>query len=237
MESECNLSAVKLHSIMKELTIIIIATFSALRRMNMTKVYIAHEEVDSEEEFVLFDDFQKVSKWYIGPSEYEDYDDTTRDFLYSFICTQNSFPIFLLMEPYSDQLTELEKLLKDNDISFTFRVEGIQNKTFPVLKIMLKDAKALQLLLEATFWMAASNQFFALSFSDNGTYKSTKKNSIWKRENPYMIPFFHMKEAATVIRVWHDGRGFNLYTSDSRYRTFESLISHLPEGTLLENAE
>lgn len=135
----------------------------------MAKMYIRQEEWGSEEDFIIFDDFQKVSKWYIGSSEYEDYDDKTREFLADFICVQDSFPVFLTLEPYSDQSVELEKLLNDNAISYTFRVEGIGNRTFPVFTIMLEDVQALQLVLEETFWKAAASQFFAFSFTNNCT--------------------------------------------------------------------
>ncbi|WP_084245044.1 hypothetical protein [Planomicrobium okeanokoites] len=137
----------------------------------MGKIFIREEEWGSEEEFIIFDDFQKVSKWYIGPLDYEDYVDKTREFLSDFICAQDSFPVFLTFEPYSEQSVKLEKLLNDNAISYTSRLEGIGSRTFPVFSIKLKGVQSLQLVLEETFWIAAANQFFAISFTDNGTYK------------------------------------------------------------------
>lgn len=201
----------------------------------MSKIYITKEEWGSDEEFIIFDDLQKVSKWYIGPSEYENYDDITREFLSDFICAQDSFPVFLTIEPFSDQSLKLEKLLNGNAISYTSRVEGIGSRTFPVFTIMLKDVQALQLVLEETFWMAAANQFFAISFTDNGTYKSAMKKTMRRKEKPYMLPYFQMEEDSTVITTWHDGQGFNLYTSNERYKTMERLISQLPKDTIVEN--
>lgn len=201
----------------------------------MGKIYISQEEWGSEEEFIIFNDFQKVSKWYIGPSEYEDYDDRTREFLSDFICTQDSFPVFLTFEPYSDQSVKLEKLLNDNAISYTSRVEGIGSRMFPVFTVKLKDVQDLQLVLEETFWMAAANQFFAFSFTDNCTYKLVMKKTLGRKEKPYMLPYFQMEKDSKVITTWHDGQGINLYTSDERYKTLESLINQLPKGTIVEN--
>lgn len=201
----------------------------------MSKIYISQEDWESEEEFIIFNDSQKVSKWYIGPSDYEDYDDRTRKFLSEFICTQDSFPVFLTFEPYSDQAVKLEKLLNDNAISHTSRVEGIGSRMFPVFTITLKGVQDLQLVLEETFWMAAANQFFAFSFTDNCTYKLAMKKTIMRKEKPYMLPYFQMEENSTVIITWHDGQGFNLYTSNERYKTLERLISHLPTSTIVEN--
>ncbi|MGE6370916.1 hypothetical protein ACQKDD_17360 [Planococcus kocurii] len=183
----------------------------------------------------IFNDSQKVSKWYIGPSDYEDYSDRTREFLSEFIRMQDSFPVFLTFEPYSDQAVKLEKLLNDNAISYTSRVEGIGSRMFPVFTITLKDVQDLQLVLEETFWMAAANQFFAFSFTDNCTYKLAMKKTIMRKEKPYMLPYFQMEENSTVITTWHDGQGFNLYTSNERYKTLERLISHLPTSTIVEN--
>ena len=201
----------------------------------MSKIYISQEDWESEEEFIIFNDSQKVSKWYIGPSDYEDYADRTREFLSEFICMQDSFPVFLTFEPYSDQAVKLEKLLNDNAISYTSRVEGIGSRMFPVFTITLQDVQDLQLVLEETFWMAAANQFFALSFTDNCTYKLAMKKTLGRKEKPYMLPYFHMEGDSTVIATWHDGQGFNLYTNNERYKTLERLISHLPTSTIVEN--
>lgn len=201
----------------------------------MAKIYISQEDWESKEEFIIFNDSQKVSKWYIGPSDYEDYSDRTREFLSEFIRMQDSFPVFLTFEPYSDQAVKLEKLLNDNAISYTSRVEGIGSRMFPVFTITLKDVQDLQLVLQETFWMAATNQFFAFSFTDNCTYKLAMKKTIMRKEKPYMLPYFQMEENSTVITTWHDGQGFNLYTSNERYKTLERLISHLPTSTIVEN--
>lgn len=201
----------------------------------MAKIYISQEDWESKEEFIIFNDSQKVSKWYIGPSDYEDYPDRTREFLSEFIRMQDSFPVFLTFEPYSDQAVKLEKLLNDNAISYTSRVEGIGSRMFPVFTITLKDVQDLQLVLQETFWMAATNQFFAFSFTDNCTYKLAMKKTIMRKEKPYMLPYFQMEENSTVITTWHDGQGFNLYTSNERYKTLERLISHLPTSTIVEN--
>ncbi len=50
-----------------------------------------------------------------------------------------------------------------------------------------------------------------------------------------MLPYFQMEEDSFVITTWHDGQGFNLYTSNERYKTLERLISRLPKGTIIEN--
>ncbi|MDN3450368.1 hypothetical protein QMA09_09205 [Planococcus sp. APC 3906] len=199
----------------------------------MAKIFIVSEDFESAEELNMFSNFQNAAKWYIGP---DGDSDETRKFLTDFISAQDSFPVFLVMEPFGDVSSELVRLLEDNRIAYTVRTEGMKNKSIPVLKIVLKDAHSLKIIVDQTFWIANSNNFYALSFSDNCTYKSATRKTLWGRKKPYMHPFFEMKEASTVISIWYDGDGFNLYTNDHRYKTLESLKSHLPEGTLVEEA-
>lgn len=199
----------------------------------VAKMYIACEDFESAEELNMFSNFQNAAKWYIGP---DGDSDETRKFLTDFISAQDSFPVFLVMEPFGDVSSELVRLLEDNRIAYTVRTKGMKNKSIPVLKIVLKDAYSLKLIIDETYWIANSNNFYALSFSDNCTYKLGTRKTIWGREKPFMHPFFEMKEASTVFTIWYDGDGFNLYTNDRRYKTLESLKSHLPEGPLVEEA-
>lgn len=201
----------------------------------MTKIYITQEEFNDEEEFILFDDIQNVSKLYIGPSEYDDYDDETQQFLFDFICTQDIFPIFLTFEPYNDVKEEIENTFREKKVSYSLKFESTKNKSFPIFNVIVKDPHLLKFVLRETFWMACSNQFFALSFSDSVAYKLEMRKSLFRSRKPYMLPSFQMKDTSTVIKVWHDGRGFNLYTSDNRYSTIEMLTNHLPKGTIVEN--
>ncbi|MGB6407400.1 MAG: hypothetical protein WBF39_07980 [Planococcus donghaensis] len=194
----------------------------------MAKIHIVREDFESVEELNMFSNFHNAAKWYIGP---DGDSDETRKFLTDFISAQDSFPVFLVMEPFGDVSSELVRLLEDNRIAFTIRTEGMKNKSIPVLKIMLKDAHSLKLIIDETFWIANSNNFYALSFSDNCIYKSATRKTLWGRKKPLVHPFFEMKEASTVISIWYDGDGFNLYTNDLRYKTMESLKGYLPEGT------
>lgn len=201
----------------------------------MTRIYISKEEFNDEEDFILFDNIQNVSKMYIGPLEYDHYDDDTLKFLYDFICWQDRFPVFLTFEPYNDVKEELETAFQNKDISYSLTVESTQNKKFPVFHMMIKSADSLKYVLDEIFWMACSNQFCALSFSDNASYKPAMGKGLFGRKKPYMLPSFQMKDASTVMKIWHDAHGFNLYTSDKRYSTIESLATRLPPGTILEN--
>ncbi|WP_445493237.1 hypothetical protein [Niallia sp. 03133] len=201
----------------------------------MTKIYITQEELNTDEEYILFDNVQKISKLYIGPSEYNDYDDETRLFLYDFIRNQALFPIFLTFEPYNDLTEEIEYTFQKECVQYSLRFESTKNKSFPVFNVIINDPHSLKLTLEETFWIASSNQFYAFSFSDNISYKLAIKKGVLGGKKPYMLPCFNMKDTFTIIKLWHDGQGFNLYSNDTRYSTIEMLTNHLPNGTIIEN--
>jgi hypothetical protein len=201
----------------------------------LTKIYITQEEFNSYEEYILFDNVQKVSKLYIGPTEYDDYDDETRKFLYDFICKQAVFPVFLTFEPYNDLTEEIEYAFKKECVQYYLRFESTKNKSFPVFNVIINNAHSLKLTLEETFWIASSNQFYAFSFSDNISYKLAIKKGVFGGKKSYMLPCFNMKDTTTIIKLWYDGQGFNLYTNDTRYSTIEMLTNHLPHGTIIEN--
>ena len=196
----------------------------------MTRVQIVRDAFDSETEVAMFADIENISKWYIGLNDVLDHE-MDRDFLTDFMCSQNSFPVYLIVETFGDITKELTALLEDQKLSYTFRQEGPTNKTFPVLKAVINDAHSFKLVIKETCWIAVANNFFSLSFSDNCQYKTAMRKTIWGREKPYVHPFYCMKEPSTVIHIWHDGDGFNLFSNEPRYKTFESLVQHLPEGT------
>ncbi len=200
----------------------------------LTKISIAPVAFDLEEDYIVFEKAQKLKKLYIGPSEYENYDEDTKQFLYEFLCEQNAFPYFVLYEPYGDVTEEIEKLYISESIPYSLRYEGSSFKRFPVLTITINGPSALKLVLEESFWIAASNQFYSISFSNNTSYKPILKKGLFGKMKQYLVPCFTMKHPATVIKIWHDGQGFNLYTNDSKYSSVEQLISYLPNGTILE---
>ncbi|MCA1061444.1 hypothetical protein LCL96_21235 [Rossellomorea aquimaris] len=201
----------------------------------MTKIYITQEEFNLDEEYILFENVQKVSKLYIGPSEYDDYDDETRQFLYDFICKQALFPVFLTFEPYNDLTEEIEFAFQKECIQYFLKFESTKKNSFPVFKVIINDAHTLKLILEETFWIASSNQFYSISFSDIISYKLEIKEGVFGGKKSYMFPCFNMKNTTTILKLWHDGQGCNLYTNDPRYSTIEMLTNHLPNETIMEN--
>ncbi|MDQ0429463.1 hypothetical protein QOZ98_002291 [Planomicrobium stackebrandtii] len=205
----------------------------------MSKVYIIPETIRSDGEMFLCDNVQNLVKFYMGPSESaNDPDsDSTCEMLIDFICTKALFPIFLTFEPFSGMEKDLERLSQRNNIEYTLRFEGLKNKRFPVFKLTIETPSSLTYVLQETFGIASSNNFYAFSFSDNIVYKPVIYKSWFGREKTWIWPHFDMNGASTVMEIWNDGNGFNLYTTESHFSTIEKLAKYFPPRTWIVKNE
>lgn len=201
----------------------------------MSKVFIIPEIIGSDGEKFLCDNVQNVLKFYIGPSESNknpnpDFDSTC-ELLIDFICTKALFPTFLTFEPFGGEEEDLVSFFQGNNIEYTLRLEGMKNKQFPVFKLTIENPSSLAFVLKETFLMAICGYFYAFSFSNNIVYKPAIYKSWLGREKTQILPHFDMSGASTVISIWNDGDGFNLYTTEHHFSTIEKLVSYFPPGT------
>ena len=205
----------------------------------MSKIYINHETIGSDGETLLYENVQNLVKFYIGPSESanDSNSDTTCEMLIDFICTKALFPLYLIFEPFGGMEEEFERLFKGKNIEYALRFEGLKDKRFPVFKLTIETPSSLAFVLQETFWIATCNNFYAFSFSDNIVYKPGIYKSWFGREKTWIWPHFNMNGASTVIEIWNDGDGFNLYTTEPRFSTIEKLASYFPPKTSVVNNE
>jgi hypothetical protein len=200
----------------------------------MNQVYVTKEAINSDEEFIRFDEIENLSKFYIGPCDAENYDTLTRDILIEFICAQANFPVFLTLEPFKDIVDKIERTFDNKQIPYSFKFERQKKKSIPVFLVAIHDSAALHFVLQETYWLASSNQFYAFSFSENIRYSDELIKSIFGLNKSMLLPYIQMSPPATVLKIWHDGQGFILYTSDSRYSSVEKLMRSFPKNWTVE---
>ncbi|MTH53305.1 hypothetical protein GKZ89_07745 [Bacillus mangrovi] len=157
--------------------------------------------------------------YYLRPDEYENYDEHTKQLLYDLICSMDYFPIFITYEAYD---RDVESLLVKWGIHFTMIVSTPLN-TYPLYHLHIPNSKSLMLVLNETFWTAASNQFYALSISGFIPLEQVKRH-----RRSVMLPSIDMAVHSEVMVIFHDGWGFEWYTNNP---------FTLPEGTIVTNAE
>lgn len=200
----------------------------------MTKIYITHETIGSDGEMLLCEDVQKLVKFYLGPSDTVNDSAATCEILVEFIGTKALFPIYLTFEPLIGMEDDLERLFQTENIEYSLRFEGPKNKRFPVFNLTIETPSSLTFVLRETFLAAICNHFYAFSLSDNIMYKSLIGKGWFGREKTSIWPHFDMNAASTIIEVWHDGDGFNLYTNEAHFSTIEKLLTYFPPGTSIE---
>jgi len=203
----------------------------------MKKVYITHETIGSDGEMLLCEDVQKLVKFYMGPPDTVNDSAATCEILVEFICTKALFPIYLTFEPLSGMEDDLERLFQSQNIEYSLRFEGLKNKRFPVFNLTIESPSSLTLVLRETFLAAICNHFYAFSLSDNIVYKPVTIKGWFGREKTWIWPHFDMNAASTIIEIWHDGDGFNLYTNEAHFSTIEKLENQFPAGTSFEKNE
>ncbi|ANU25524.1 hypothetical protein [Planococcus versutus] len=203
----------------------------------MDKVFIIPETIGSDGEMLLCEDGQTVEKFHLAPFDSIADPTSTGELLVEFICAKFLFPIYLTFEPFTGMEDNLEGLFQSKNIEYSLKFEGLKNKCFPVFKLTIEKPSSLTFVLQETFWIATCNNFYTFSFSDNIVYKSVIGKSWFGREKTWIWPHFDMNGASTVIEIWHDGDGFNLYTTEPRFSTIEKLASYFPVGTSIVNNE
>lgn len=197
----------------------------------MNKVCITHETIGSDRELLLCNNVQNLVKFNISPSESINDPDSTCELLVDFICTKALFPIYLTFEPLIGMEEELERLFQSKNIEYALRFEGLKNKRFSVFKVTIETFSSLTFVLQETFLAAICNNFYAFSFSDNILYKSVREKSWFGREKTWIWPHFDMNSNSTILEIWYDGNGFNLYTTEPHFSTIEKLSTYFSPST------
>ncbi len=208
----------------------------------MAQIWIREEKVEQE----LFDDVIKVdgniqSLYCISEGTEGDYVESNMQFLQDFLIAQQRYPLyitFVAYDNYEDMRITFDKLSVDYTIEFLKELQfyWIDGKTVqyhpPCFKIKVMDMHTLQIVLKETFWLAAQNQFYAISCFDNLTFK-TESVMRWGKKQEYSIPHFAVDEDTTFFTIFHDGAGFYIFSSEKKYSSIQSLCSYLPKGTVI----
>lgn len=197
----------------------------------MIKIVMDKEPFDPEKESVRIVG-ELRARYYIGPWEYENYIENTRHILFEFLYNQNRFPLYITFEPYDGLYKDIEAVFDKEGIEHSIKCIPKERESFPVMNVIAKEPKSLQIVLEEAFWLASSNQFFAISFEDNIRYEIAAIDDWYGKMVQFPLPHFIMSEDSTVLTLYHDAQGFYIFTNDKRYSSIEDLRNQLP-GTRL----
>ncbi|QNR20942.1 hypothetical protein HNY42_08335 [Exiguobacterium sp. Helios] len=124
---------------------------------------------------------------------------------------------------------EVEPFFQKNNLSYTkFR----PNK-HPYYSVQVNHARELELLLDETYWYAAANDFYFLSFTHLLTFEQRMiKEWFFKKER--IVPVIHTTEEMSFITIAHDFSGYYLFTNEDCFDTEEKVKSVFPDDGTIE---
>jgi len=161
----------------------------------------------------------------IPNDEKRDYQADSNDVLKHFLVRLNRFPIFVTFGGrFTDE--DVEAFFQQEKLSYTkFR----PHKRRPYYSVQVNDASELERLLDETYWYAAANDFYFLSFKNLLTFESRiVRRRFFKRE--MIVPVVNTTEEMSFITIEHDFMGYYLFSNEACFDTEDKVKAFLPEG-------
>ena len=200
----------------------------------MNPIYICQESFNLRDEYFLIESASNLAKLYISPVNDEYYDIETQQILIHLLIAQNSFPIHLTIELFSGVYDELKTSFQKQAISHSITNKRNGRKNIALFQAILENPDAIEFAITKTFWIASANQFYALSSPESLSSSMVQTTGWFGRKKQLLRPHFNTQALTSLIVIWYDGKGFNLYTSEEKYATPENLASHFPADTPVE---
>ena len=148
--------------------------------------------------------------------------------LKQFLMRLNRFPIFITFgEVFTED--EVEPFFHENNLSYTkFR----PNKRL-YYSVQVNHARELELLLDETYWYAAQNDFYFLSFTNLLTFELRMvKGWFFKKER--IVPVIHTTEEMSFITIEGDFMGYYLFSNEACFDTEDKVKSVFPDDGIIK---
>lgn len=161
----------------------------------------------------------------IPNDEKRDYQADSNDVLKHFLIRLNRFPIFVTFGGgFTDE--DVEAFFQQEKLSYT---KFQPDKRRPYYSVQVNDASELKRLLDETYWYAAANDFYFLSFKNLLTFESRiVRRWFFKREMIVLV--VNTTEEMSFIRIEHDFMGYYLFSNEACFDTEDKVKAFLPEG-------
>ncbi|MDQ0246081.1 hypothetical protein J2S09_003668 [Bacillus fengqiuensis] len=179
-----------------------------------------------------------ISSLSVSVHHTDDYVEENKEFLLDLLCEINVFPLYAAIEEY-DEYEENEDFLKRHQYEYDIkpwadkRVYWTLGKTHsyhpPCFHVKVKTMADLIKLMTQTYYLAAQNQFFGLSFHKPIEFVIETKRRFWKK-GEWSVPFIDNDSETTMLIIDHDGQGFTIYSNEEKFSSIEAIQSQLPHG-------
>ena len=161
----------------------------------------------------------------IPEDETGSYQEASNRALKHFLMRLNRFPLFVTFGGgFTNE--EVEPFFQKENLFYT-KIQP--DKSSPFYSVQVNDASELEHLLDETYWYAAVNDFYFLSFTNLLTFeRKMVKGWFFKRE--LIVPVIHATKEMSFITMEHDFMGYYLFSNEACFDSEDKVKAFLPKG-------
>ncbi|AHA31345.1 hypothetical protein [Exiguobacterium sp. MH3] len=157
--------------------------------------------------------------------EERDYRHDSNEVLKYFLTRLNRFPLFVTFGGgFTNE--EVEPFFQKENLCYT-KVQP--DKSSPFYSLQVNDASELERLLDETYWYAAVNDFYFISFTNLLTFeRKMVKGWFFKKER--IVPVIRATIEMSFITMEHDFMGYYLFSNEACFDSEDKVKAFLPKG-------
>ena len=161
----------------------------------------------------------------IPEDETRSYQEASNRALKHFLMRLNRFPLFVTFG--GDLINEkIEPFFQKESLLYK-KVQS--NKSSPYYSLQVNNTSELEHLLDETYWYAAENNFYFLSFTNLLTFERRMvKGWFFKKERT--VPVIHATKKMSFITMEHDFMGYYLFSNEACFDSEDKVKAFLPKG-------
>ncbi|WP_290749854.1 hypothetical protein [Exiguobacterium sp. UBA3968] len=161
----------------------------------------------------------------IPEDETGSYQEASNRVLKYFLMRLNRFPLFVTFG--GDLITDkIEPFFQKENLLYT-KIQP--DKSSPFYSVQVNDASELEHLLDETYWYAAVNDFYFISFTNLLTFEQKMvKGWFFKKER--IVPVIRATKEMSFITMEHDFMGYYLFSNEACFDTEDKVKAFLPKG-------
>lgn len=165
----------------------------------------------------------------IPEDETGSYQEASNRALKHFLMRLNRFPLFVTFG--GDLINEnIEPFFQKENLLYT-KIQP--DKSSPYYSLQLNDTSKLERLLDETYWYAAENNFYFLSFTNLLTFERRMvKGWFFKKERT--VPVIRVKKEMSFITMEHDFMGYYLFSNEPCFNTEDKVKAIFPDDGTIE---
>ncbi|WP_214860525.1 hypothetical protein [Exiguobacterium sp. s161] len=168
----------------------------------------------------------------IPNDEKRDYQHDSNEVLKHFLTRLNRFPLFVTFGGgFTNE--EVEPFFQKENLYYT-KVQP--DKSSPYYSVQVNYISELERLLDETYWYAAENNFYFISFTNLLTFER-KMVKGWFFKKKRIVPVIRATKEMSFITMEHDFMGYYLFSNEACFDSEDKVKAFLPKGESIDYYE